>query len=299
MRLISSILLSLCVVLTSGPLMAAYSCNSSKLKIAKEISGYEIAEKTMNNQMAKHVKAVSSLRQPLEGVMHFAGGVVIPAVHGGEGMVRTVGNSIRSLIVQAHTTGKCMKSRIYNNKLGTKLFGAVDCAIVAGGNVILVSARATNGVINSASFAVVKASDEFHNAAINLSNSATAWLQERGLVGKVMSIPFVVFSAVTKLSKKIIRTSVGFVTGLATDFVTMVGDVLCNVAEAFSALFNGRFKKFLKLLLVGTVGILVNWMVDFINNILRAIKAVFKAIGRALKADGNKENRQATAEMDK
>ncbi len=273
MRLAASIMLSLCMILTSGPLMAAYTCNNSMAAAA--VADYQVAETNMNNAISKHVANVDGIVQPLQAALEWTGGGVMVVGHGVEAIGRTTVASLKFLIGEAQRTGQCM----LGNAKKYRLFGTVNCAIIAGGNVILVSAATANAGITTVEFMVVKASDVFFDGAIRLSNAAADALVAKG--ADVLALPFIVISKVLKGAKWVVATSVAYVMGAVKSFVTFAGDIFCNLFSAMSHLLKGQFRSFLKILFAGTLGIVANWVKDVIDMLiiepLRKIGAFLQA----------------------
>ncbi len=273
MRLISSAILSLCMILTSGPLMAAYSCNTSSAVAA--LSDYKIAQNNMNSAIQTHVANVDKIAQPVQAAFEWVGGELMVTGHTIEGLGRATIASIKAVVGEAQRTGQCL----LGNAKKYRLFGSVNCVVVAGGNVILLSAATVNAGVTVVEFAIVKASDVFFDGAIRLSNSAANLFADNG--AKVLALPFIVISKVLKGTKWIIATTVGYIANGVRAMVTLVGDILCNVAKAFSYLLKGQFKAFLKILIVGTLNIVVQGIIDLVDMLL---VQPLRAIGKALKA---------------
>lgn len=274
------------MILTSGPLMAAYTCNNNMAAAA--VADYQIAESNMNTAIEKHVANVDKIVQPVQAALEWVGGAVIVTGGGVEGLGRTTVASIKYLIGEAQSTGQCVLS----NAKRFRLFGTVNCAIVAGGNVILVSAATVNAGITTVEFVIVKASDVFFDGAIRLSNAAADTLSNNG--AKVLALPFIVISKVLKAGKWVVATSVGYVMGAVRSFVTFAGDVFCNLFSGISHLLKGQFRAFLKIMIAGTLGIVANWVKDMIEML---IVEPLRKIGAFLKA--NAHNQGPTKEYDK
>ncbi len=273
MKTAASIVLSLCMILTSGPLMAAYTCNNSLAAAA--VSDYKVAETNMNSAINQHVKNVDGIVQPVQGALEWVGGGVIVTGAAIEGLGRTTVASIKALIGEAQRTGQCM----LGNAKEYRLFGTVNCAVIAGGNVILLSAATLNAGITTVEFVVVKASDVFFDGAVRMSNAAADVLSNNG--AKVLALPFIVISQVLKAGKWVVSTSVAFVAGAVRSFVTFAGDVFCNLASGISHLLKGQFRAFLKIMIAGTVGIVAQWVTEMIEMLiiqpLRKIGAFLRA----------------------
>jgi hypothetical protein len=270
-------MLSLCLILTSGPLMAAYTCNNSMAAAA--VSDYEIAEQNMNTAIAQHVANVDGIVQPVQAALEWVGGSMIVTGHGIEGLGRATVASITHLIREAQRTGQC----VMDNAKKYRLFGTVNCAIVAGGNVILVSAAALNAGVTTVEFVIVGASDVFFNGAIRASNVAAGALAANGAQG--LALPFIVISKVLKAGQWVVGTSVGIVAAGVRSFVTFVGDVFCNLFSGISHLLAGDARGFLKIMIAGTVGIVAQWVKNIIDILIvqpiRAVGGVIRDIVRS------------------
>ncbi len=278
MKLASSIILSLCMILTSGPLMAAYTCNNAAAAAA--VSDYQLAESNMDSAIAQHVANVDGIVQPVQAALEWVGGAAIVTGAGIEGLGRTTVASLKYLIAEAQSTGQCM----LGNAKKYRLFGTVNCAIVAGGNVILVSAATLNAGITTVEFVVVKASDVFFNGAIRMSNAAADVLADNG--AQVLALPFIVISKILKGGRWVVATSVGYVMGAVKSFVTFVGDVFCNLFAGLSHLLRGQFRSFLKIMIAGTLGIVATWVRDMIEML---IIEPLRKIGQFLKANAHNQ----------
>ncbi|MBY0384666.1 hypothetical protein K2X05_05855 [bacterium] len=278
MKSIISFSLSLCLVLCSNPAWSAYQCNGDAI-YSKQAKSYEVAHQKMNQELVAAAEDVAALPQPLEFVMDVASGETITAVRSVEAGGRAVVNSVGTLVQEAIDTGKCT----LRNVKKAHLFGTVNCAIVAGGNVVLITAATVNAGVRTAQVFVTSATDVAFNASINLSQSIARTLKKNN--ADILAVPFIVISKVLRAGQWVVRATVGYVGDVAETVVSGVAKTICQPFSALSYLAEGDGQMFLETLVGGT---LVATAETVNNTIEVAIVKPLAPVGRWLQKIGVK-----------